>query len=343
MNPELIDKIKGLIFGQAIGDALGLGTEFMSKKQVNYHYPDRLQDYHQIIQDKHRSRWKRGEWTDDTDQMLCIVDSMISTKTINSYNIATRIYDWAFQGGRGLGQTAYSVLSHPAFLSNPSAVAKEVWLKSNKKGAANGGVMRTAIVGAWQYQDSKMIIYNAEKVCKITHYDPRCIGSCVVISLAISELIKEEKDIDQLLTYLGEIADTYDERIREYIRPQKHSNFYVNSEGHLRHQKSVLPKLSSEIADLNLSDPTSIGYTLKAMGSGIWAMKYAESYEDGISQVIHEGGDADTNASVAGAILGAKFGFSSIPVAWVNGLLRKKYLEEKVEQLIKIIDKQTHL
>lgn len=66
------DRIKGCIYGQAIGDALGLGTEFMSQDKVKKYYPNGLEYYSQIIQDAHRKRWKKGSWTDDTDMMICI-------------------------------------------------------------------------------------------------------------------------------------------------------------------------------------------------------------------------------------------------------------------------------
>lgn len=50
------NRIKGVLFGQAIGDALGLGTEFMTKQEVDRFYPNGLTDYDQIIQDYHRKR-----------------------------------------------------------------------------------------------------------------------------------------------------------------------------------------------------------------------------------------------------------------------------------------------
>ena len=57
MNEDIKDKVKGIIFGQAIGDALGLGTEFLTKKQVAELYPDGYDYYDQMVRDKHRKRW----------------------------------------------------------------------------------------------------------------------------------------------------------------------------------------------------------------------------------------------------------------------------------------------
>ena len=58
MNMEqILDKIKGTIYGQAIGDALGLGTEFMDDFDMAWKYPNGLTHYSEIYQDRHRRRW----------------------------------------------------------------------------------------------------------------------------------------------------------------------------------------------------------------------------------------------------------------------------------------------
>lgn len=39
---EFIKKMFGCLYGQAIGDALGLGSEFLSKDDVEKYYPNGL-------------------------------------------------------------------------------------------------------------------------------------------------------------------------------------------------------------------------------------------------------------------------------------------------------------
>ena len=140
------DKLKGLIYGQAIGDALGLGTEFMAKSVVEAKYPVGLHTYSQIIQDKHRRRWAKGAWTDDTDQMLCILDSILNKKHIDINDIAVRIRSWIDNGGMGVGQLVMAVASSPNFMNDPHAAAKEAWEMTCKRAASNGAIMRTSIL-----------------------------------------------------------------------------------------------------------------------------------------------------------------------------------------------------
>lgn len=54
----ILERIKGTIYGQAIGDALGLGTEGMTDEEMASKYPNGITLYSDIFQDRHRRRWK---------------------------------------------------------------------------------------------------------------------------------------------------------------------------------------------------------------------------------------------------------------------------------------------
>jgi ADP-ribosylglycohydrolase len=91
---------------------------------------------------------------------------------------------------------------------------------------------------------------------------------------------------------------------------------------------------------LNPGEQNRIGYTLKALGAGLWALGHAGSFAEGIDQIVHEGGDADTNAAVAGALLGARHGFSAIPAEWVTGLAYENELCSRANRLLAILEEQ---
>ena len=118
-------------------------------------------------------RWKIGDWTDDTDMMLCIADSVIEDKGVNFLNIAKHYKAWANGVPMGIGEHTYKVLMIADYVEKPFKVSHMVWKISGCQSAANGGLMRTSIVGLFP----KEVRTCAENICKLTHYDPRCIGN----------------------------------------------------------------------------------------------------------------------------------------------------------------------
>jgi ADP-ribosylglycohydrolase len=63
------------------------------------------------------------------------------------------------------------------------------------------------------------------------------------------------------------------------------------------------------------------GWVLIAFQNALWQMLNAPSLEEGVVDTVMRGGDTDTNAAIAGALLGAAFGRSAIPNQWTEKIL----------------------
>ena len=307
---EIKDRIAGCLWGQAIGDALGLGTEFMSRDEVLHNYPEGLSEYSQIVQDSHRERWSQGDWTDDTDMMLCIAMAVIADKAIKPKTVARNFKEW-FRGiPMGIGQLTYTVLRLYDYERAPEKAAEIVWDSMyGRNNAANGGVMRTSVVGLW----NEDVAGNAEKICKLTHVDPRCTGSCVIISELINSLVWQDKGLS--FEELLQIGDRYDSRIKPYLERAR----------------------NGLLEEFELDDEMTMGYTLKTMGCAIWCLFHVNSFKEGLLKVVNAGGDADTNAAVTCAVLGAKYGKKGIPEHYIQGLKRKDEYDGMIRQLTDIL------
>ena len=306
---SIIDKQKGTIYGQAIGDALGLGTEFMNYGFMRLAYPNGLRYYDEIFQDMHRSRWQKGAWTDDTDMMLCIARAIVEDREVNLSSIARNFKGWFCGIPMGIGDNTYKVLAAGDYVKKPYEVSKLIWEMSGRRSAANGGVMRTSVVGLLP----KDVEDSAAAICRLTHYDPRCVGSCVIVSEIIHSLVY--KGVSPTYEQIVGWGSKYDDRIKEYIDLS----------------------LNDDIDALKLQDDKSMGYTLKTLAAGLWAYWHAKTFEEGLLAVVNAGGDADTNAAVACAILGAKFGFNAIPNEYVEGLRNREQLDAIVQGMANLL------
>lgn len=294
------------LYGQAIGDALGLGSEFMSKDEVNNNYPDGLKHYSQIIQDAHRRRWSKGAWTDDTEMMLCILGGFENGR-FNIQDVASNFKDWFNGSPMGIGSHTYKVLSMGDYVEQPEMCSKLWWDLSRQQSAANGALMRTSVVGL----ANNNVIEQAEAICKLTHYDPRCVGSCVIAVSIIHNLVWH----DRQLSYdeIRDIAQRYDNRILEWVDAAYNS---------------------TDISMLDLDETYSIGYTLRTLSAALWCYWHSPSFEEGLLSVVNEGGDADTNGAIACAILGAKFGYTSFPSCYVENLHNQAIYHQKITAFI---------
>lgn len=158
--------------------------------------------------------------------------------------------------------------------------------------------MRTSIVATSPNVEEDEI----SNICRLTHPDMRCVGSCVLYVRLMQNLIF--KDIQLDISALKNIADKYDTRISEYI------DLATNEDP----------------AVLSLDD-NMMGYTLKTMSVALWCLWHCSSFKDGLLSVVNFGGDADTNAAVSCALLGEKYGFSSIPRYYVDNLQDKQIID----------------
>ena len=65
------------------------------------------------------------------------------------------------------------------------------------------------------------------------------------------------------------------------------------------------------------------------------------TFQDGVLRIIALGGDTDTNAAVAGALLGARDGASALPEDWVQKLEDGDQIQREAQALVSLAGIET--
>ncbi|KAF9396511.1 hypothetical protein BGX21_009498 [Mortierella sp. AD011] len=305
---QIKDRILGCLFGNAVGDAYGLATEFMSKSTAHQCYGNGPIAFgtdpgYPVRIDGHRSKWERNDFTDDTDQMLLILQSLEQTQDgrLHAANFSKRLKEWSNIGfpeldtpPRGIGFTVGSTLSHPEFKYNPHKAAFDVsaavwhygaivlgtiWNSKGRTLAANGAVMRTAVLGIESFWDEARVVENALAAAKVTHADPRSIVSALVSSVLISRLLRgggQDATSDAARVWNPSLGQQgYREGLLDYLRRGSDINgqqsadptYEIETEKTMYRNKDGKAILSTESSDTGLLGKISSFITGKPSSS----------------------------------------------------------------------------
>jgi len=76
------------------------------------------------------------------------------------------------------------------------------------------------------------------------------------------------------------------------------------------------------------------GYVVHCVEIAFWFVMHDRGLEDALVYLAQAGGDTDTNAAVAGALLGARYGESALPPRWMDQLVGAQGIGTLAEQLL---------
>jgi ADP-ribosylglycohydrolase len=166
-------------------------------------------------------------------------------------------------------------------------------------------------------------------MCKTTHFDPRCIASCLAICLTIANLINKKINDNEVEPLVRHIQDETIEILGDNLSIEHRDSFLWYTDQ------------TRTLEELELDEPTSIGYTYKCLASGFYGLRSKNSFEKTLNDLIRYGGDADTNGAVCGTMYGARHGYRALPYEWLRVMPYKKWFDQKIIKCLtqmKLID-----
>jgi len=301
---------KDILFGVAVGDALGVPVEFISRQEIaqepiidmigfgTYSLP-------------------AGTFSDDSSLAFCLAEAL--TQEFSLVNIADNFVAWlnenywtargnVFDVGIGTSQ-AISRLEE----GGKPELAGGMDVLDN----GNGSLMR--ILPLLIYIKDKQLAdrYQITKlVSSITHRHIRSVIACFYY-LEFARKITE--GIDKFQIY-----KTLQIEITDYLHSLSINKDEINVFDRL---------LKGNIYELADKEILSSGYVLHTLEASIWCLLTTDNYKTATLRAVNLGDDTDTTGAVTGGLAGLLYGFESIPTNWIEQIARKEDIDNLGERL----------
>lgn len=292
--------IAGCLLGTAVGDAIGLPFEGLSRRRVAHWLHGPLH---------HRFFFGRGFCSDDTEHTCLVAQALLTARQdgnpnwflpVFTHNLAWRLRIWLLGLPAGIGlATLKSLLKqwlHP--FGHTDGVFS----------AGNAPAMRSGILGVCHGDTPLLLRQLVRASTRLTHTDPRAEQGALAVACAA-----------HLAAQPGPITP------EGFL-----DNFASLSSGENRELLAVVGEVvgsvkrgesTANFATRNGCEQGVSGFVMHTVPVAlhVW-LSHPEDYACAVETVVRCGGDTDTVGAIVGGLVGARVGPDGIPVAWSDAL-----------------------
>ncbi|MDI7276969.1 MAG: ADP-ribosylglycohydrolase family protein [Anaerolineae bacterium] len=346
-----VERARGCLLGQAVGDALGAPVEGLSRDRILRHFGE-LRDY--LEPDRALAGPARphppGVYSDDTQQALLIAAVLAEARRFDP-ELARRRYVDLARPMPGLARGA-----HRAMGGNFRAALARMadgcsTLQTGVPSAGNGAAMRAAPIGLWYAGDQAGLCRAAIEASLQTHADVRGISAAVAIAFLAGHLAShavadtlEAREALELAAGFTEEAEAV--LCNEYGLP--YSGAEPRPPRFSASLRVLVPLWGAALWDVlrtiviqaNRQQPAypvispNDSFSCASVVTAIFLALSSPSFEEAVVQAVNLGSDADTVGGLTGALAGARWGAGAIPQRWLDRLANREGLIAHADALV---------
>ena len=323
-NKPPLNLIRGILTAYAVGDAMGMPTEFMTRAEISSQlgFVDRLLE---PSQSKNHPNLPKASITDDTEQVCALLEEYSKEDSIDPYITARRLLRWMKESNA----IEKGYIGPSSRLALEAIERGESPKEAGKRGTTCGGVMRSPAAVLFAAARQRPLA-DCIRACLIpTHNNQLAMEPAMAYGYALFAAIFG-KDIEEILREAKKGAEAAQAAPDSQVYPQCGASVVAR----LLHFKELASSFSSpdEVLDFIYY---VYGTTLASVDVATAAMCIFLSAKDDVWLSIRMGtsvgGDTDTIAALAGA-LSAAYALShgqslNIPKAIVSEVLENNKLD----------------
>jgi len=304
--------ILGCLLGTALGDAVGLRREGLSKRRAM-----KMSGGSPLKPDFFLGR---GFCSDDTEHTQMVGRSLVISAG-DAYEfereLSRQLKRWLLSLPAGIGLATLRACIKLLLGFSP--------IRSGVFSAGNGPAMRSALIGVWA--DSETQVRELVSRCtRITHTDPKAEEGALLVARAARLTVNGSK---------LEPVDFLNEEIKEIEGDELRETLTAAVEA-LANDMTPAEFAESQGWSTGVS-----GYVNQTVPAALYCWAFSpQDFRECIENVVLLGGDTDSVAAIAGAICGANLGSEKLPKDWLDCLSEwprgSKWMQRLAETLSEI-------